>query len=604
MIKANFNTYDSYVTDSLYQWDLNQVLSVSGLNLTVAPEVHFSNAILGKSLVRQAELDKGVVNVNIPNSLLQNDLDILAYVGLYEGSTFKVIETVRIPVIKKEKPGDYKIENDEEIYSFNELENKIVNAKKDMEKYADDKNANLKARVDNIISHNNDTEGNTELIDIRTDSNGIIHKSAGSAVRDSISAITDNLKNIYVYNHFDKLKIKVNKYCEYGLIKDYTGWNCSDLIAIPKGRKLSLVTFLDGVKSEDSNLYVDCYDNNKSHITDSTFRNVKLSDVVFPSNASYFYVSGRSNFVNENTVICEYSDVDKVVEYFDRVYPIINTSLTKIETDIENIKNAYSVDSLRSIARIGYDVYNVNTPPQQSIESFKLAYEKGFRILLCDLRFTSDDEPVLSHDDTVSYALNRDGSSPTIFPNISTMTYSQLSNYDYGLYKGNKYANTNIMRLEDMCKLCRKLGCELYIELKVTSTEDQIKKACRIVEKFQMTSKTSWVGSVDNLGWIVNTLSGTRVALITGDTSISDNAINRLKEFEINGNKVFLFGWDTVILTDDIISKLITNKIPYEMGTLNTEKDIKNYFNKGDNYYYCTGIESNLIVASNVFKQI
>lgn len=44
MIKANFSAYSKYVTDSLNQWGLNQVLQVSGLNLVDAPEVHFSNA--------------------------------------------------------------------------------------------------------------------------------------------------------------------------------------------------------------------------------------------------------------------------------------------------------------------------------------------------------------------------------------------------------------------------------------------------------------------------------------------------------------------------------------------------------------------------------
>lgn len=200
MIKVNFNKYASYVADSLTQWDVNQVLRVEGLNLSVAPEVHFTNAILGKSLVRQAELDKGVVSVKIPNSLLQNDLDILAYVGLYEGSTFKVIETVRIPVIKKEKPEDYKIENDEEIYSFNELENKIVNAKDDMRKYADNKNATLSAQVANIIAHNNDTDGNTELIDIRTGADGKIYGSAGEATRKQIRDLTDRAIKLSVLN--------------------------------------------------------------------------------------------------------------------------------------------------------------------------------------------------------------------------------------------------------------------------------------------------------------------------------------------------------------------------------------------------------------------
>ena len=142
MIKANFNTYASYVTDSLYQWDLNQVLNVSGLNLAAAPEVHFSNANMDKAIVRQATKDNNVVRVAIPNSLLQDPLTIYAHIGVYEGDTFKIVEKVEIPVIPKSRPSDYRIEDsDEEIYSFNALENAIASLTAEVE--------SLKAMIEN-----------------------------------------------------------------------------------------------------------------------------------------------------------------------------------------------------------------------------------------------------------------------------------------------------------------------------------------------------------------------------------------------------------------------------------------------------------------------
>ena len=129
MIRANFNTYQSYVTDSLYQWDKNQDLVISGLNLSVAPEIHFANADMERALVRQSTLNDGIITVRIPNSLLQTSYPIKAYVGVYEGDSFKVIESVIIPIMPKEKPADYTIEDsDEEIYSFNALEYKINNS--------------------------------------------------------------------------------------------------------------------------------------------------------------------------------------------------------------------------------------------------------------------------------------------------------------------------------------------------------------------------------------------------------------------------------------------------------------------------------------------
>jgi len=44
-------------------------------------------------------------------------------------------------------------------------------------------------RIDNIIAHNNDTQGNTELLDIRTGADGTIYDCAGKAVRDQFNQI-------------------------------------------------------------------------------------------------------------------------------------------------------------------------------------------------------------------------------------------------------------------------------------------------------------------------------------------------------------------------------------------------------------------------------
>lgn len=178
MITANFSAYGKYVTDSLTQWDVGQVLRVAGLNLSAAPEVHFSNANMDRAIVRQATLSGDVVSVEVPNSLLQDPLRIHAHVGVYEGSTFKVVELVEIPVKPRKRPLDYQIEDsDGEIYSFKQLENQLANK-------AD--SSAINARVDNIIANSNSTEGNSELVDIRQDVNGETRPSAGAAVREQV----------------------------------------------------------------------------------------------------------------------------------------------------------------------------------------------------------------------------------------------------------------------------------------------------------------------------------------------------------------------------------------------------------------------------------
>lgn len=53
--------------------------------------------------------------------------------------------------------------------------------------YVDSSVNNVNSRIDNIIAHNNDTEGNSELVDIRTGVDSTVYASAGAAVREQIS---------------------------------------------------------------------------------------------------------------------------------------------------------------------------------------------------------------------------------------------------------------------------------------------------------------------------------------------------------------------------------------------------------------------------------
>ena len=249
MIKANFNTYASYVTDSLYQWDLNQVLSVTGLNLAVVPEVHFSNANTDRAIVRQATKVDQVVSVGIPNSLLQEPLRIRAHIGIYEGDTFKVVELVEIPVIARKRPSDYQIQDsDEEIYSFQALENAIANMVKvsDFNTNKASINASIStletsvnARIDNIIAHNNDTEGNTELVDIRAGLDGKVYKSAGSAIREQLSDIlncfhVETGANVYNANS-DRVGFVMQK---NGTLAENEEYTLTGFIFVPYGYAL------------------------------------------------------------------------------------------------------------------------------------------------------------------------------------------------------------------------------------------------------------------------------------------------------------------------------------------------------------------------------
>lgn len=201
MVTVNFNAYASYVTDSLYQWDINQKLIIQGLNVSTAPEIHFSNANMNGAIARPSTLSNGVVNTTIPNSILQEALTVKVHIGLYDDDTFKVIEYVEIPVRPKERPLDYKLEaDDEEVYSFNKLKNDIDNVRYEasetaqknletMERSLSNSENFLNNRIDNIVADANDVTGNSELVDIRVGVNGKTYGSAGRAVREQFATL-------------------------------------------------------------------------------------------------------------------------------------------------------------------------------------------------------------------------------------------------------------------------------------------------------------------------------------------------------------------------------------------------------------------------------
>ena len=120
-------TKDNYEVERLYQWDMNQVLCISGLSLTTVPEVHFAHPHDQLAIVRKATMDAaGVVRADIPNSLLQKALRIDAYVCTYEGDTFQTICQVKMPVHERAKPSDYEGTDDVEVYSLDALQVEMI----------------------------------------------------------------------------------------------------------------------------------------------------------------------------------------------------------------------------------------------------------------------------------------------------------------------------------------------------------------------------------------------------------------------------------------------------------------------------------------------
>ena len=68
----------------------------------------------------------------------------------------------------------------------------------------------VNSRIENIIANNNNTEGNSELVDIRTGTDGTVYASAGLAVRTQVNSVMQDLEA--VRNDIDIFKSDSNSY--------------------------------------------------------------------------------------------------------------------------------------------------------------------------------------------------------------------------------------------------------------------------------------------------------------------------------------------------------------------------------------------------------
>jgi len=104
---SNITCYDSdnNVLETLYQWDDNQTIRISGLDIPSHPVFHFCNRLSKYALIVNPTISGSDLVVKIPNSLLQQAETIFAY--LYQDTQdggHRTSHAIKIPVKSRLKP--------------------------------------------------------------------------------------------------------------------------------------------------------------------------------------------------------------------------------------------------------------------------------------------------------------------------------------------------------------------------------------------------------------------------------------------------------------------------------------------------------------------
>ena len=125
MIIANFSNSSEVTTDRLFQWDIGQKLRLLNTESSVVPAVHFCNKKSENAIAVNGTGSGGTYEVSIPNSLLAEEYDIVAYVYITNSDESKTIKIVHIPLTKRPKPVSYVTTADDDVVDFVSTKNEI-----------------------------------------------------------------------------------------------------------------------------------------------------------------------------------------------------------------------------------------------------------------------------------------------------------------------------------------------------------------------------------------------------------------------------------------------------------------------------------------------
>ena len=105
IIRAAFcSGRDDTTAYGLHQWDYGQKLEIHGLDLPPAVEIHFAASGDTEALVRIGFTVDKVTTAAIPDTLLEQEKDIRAYVYVSDAEHGETVKTINLPMTRRPRP--------------------------------------------------------------------------------------------------------------------------------------------------------------------------------------------------------------------------------------------------------------------------------------------------------------------------------------------------------------------------------------------------------------------------------------------------------------------------------------------------------------------
>ena len=580
--------------------------------------------------------------VEIDTLFKQNELDLCSIKELYRKlkdleekiTQIKHIDSKLADKLKKDYENLKRIILDENIQI--QLSNRINEINSQLNNSIDKINSQINNTINEINSQINNTINeinpqlehlaNTKSEKSTTDSlqsqiNNLVLNSGGDSNLEVVQSRTNAFGSVFQNskNHLDNIEKaifnKIDKKYSYkwaiGTTNAETGGTATNNTRITT----------DGIFYADRDLTISMSDYstykfgirlypNYPNLNGSTDPGWILKDTVIPQ-GSYFRlnlskVDGTAHNMTDpmtGELFDALSILDnKTIEHFLK-YNIsqIDRDVTTLKETIQNINNNGNENIVNSkianVLAIAHRGYSLECPENTMI-AYKEAYKKGFRILETDIKVTSDNVLVLLHDNTInSVARNTDGSELTETINISNITYEQAKQYDYGIYKGQEFAETKLATLEELLLFAKKHDCMVQLD---GFASNLVNKIYLLVNKLGMTRNVIWSSFVkSDLEQILRLDKKAHVIYLYSGGNITNSIIDDVSTLITDFNKIS-FGTYYPNVTDlGIIEYAHYVGIGFIVYSVNIDNEIIKFVNNGIDGIITDGLNVAKIMQNN-----
>ncbi len=189
----------------------------------------------------------------------------------------------------------------------------------------------------------------------------------------------------------------------------------------------------------------------------------------------------------------------------------------------------------------GYDIYLRSVAfrglsaeaPENTLPAYRLAKERGFQYVHCDVRFTADGIAVLLADSTIDRTSDGTGA-------IAGLDYGDVYTYDFGSWQSEDYAGTKLPTFEEFLILCKKIGLKPDVTLYADcTTQEQVDYLVQLTRRYGLGEGVTWLSEDETLlDYVKAAAPKARLGLCCDLATTS--AINTLATLSSGENQVFL----------------------------------------------------------------